>query len=110
MHTRLDTTASKRARPLIAASHPAVVAGSPRRECRPWTASGDSTQRAAWLPEQTANVVRSGRSQSETHPADAAQQGQIPVPKKGDVMGFLEKVATTPDPERDEPPERERRV
>ncbi len=25
---------------------------------------------------------------------------EIPVPTKGDVMGFLEKVATTPDPDR----------
>jgi hypothetical protein len=35
----------------------------------------------------------------ETKPAKG-EPIEIPVPKKADVMGFLEKVAKTPDPDR----------
>jgi hypothetical protein len=45
---------------------------------------------------------------AESHDAEPTQQTkpkkgrpiEIPVPKKGDVMDFLEKTARTPDPDR----------
>jgi hypothetical protein len=45
---------------------------------------------------------------ADDHGAEPTQQTkpkkgepvEIPIPKKGDVMSFLEKVAKTPDPDR----------
>jgi hypothetical protein len=46
------------------------------------------------------NPQREPKGTQETKPAKG-EPIEIPVPKRGDVMDFLEKVAKTPDPGRE---------
>lgn len=71
-------------------------------EGRPALASPDALSKW-WQHRALVSLLMAEHDDSEPTQKTRPKKGkpvEIPVPKKGDVMSFLEKAAKTPDPER----------